>query len=255
MTTGLQRPSTRLVATSATLLFVELLLIRWIPANVIYVGFFNNFLLMASFLGIGCGILLGRTGTRVRPAPFPLLLFALVAIVFSGQLNAQLPTAGEVWLGSTVDVNVLVFIPVIVLVTAVMASLAMPLGPLLGSMPPLRAYGLDIAGSLLGITLFVAFAALRTPPLVWLIATAILAGVLSLAHGVDRHSLVGAVAMLGVLFLGVVDVRQGDMWSSYYRVTMNSADGLENVFVNGIPFQTLWRAESDNKIPVYDQIY
>src|SRR5262245_13456025 len=48
----------RLFLTSATLLFVELLLIRWIPANVIYVGFFSNFILMASFLGIGLGILL-----------------------------------------------------------------------------------------------------------------------------------------------------------------------------------------------------
>lgn len=259
MTSLLQRPSTRLVVTSATLLFVELLLIRWIPANVIYVGFFNNFLLMASFLGIGCGILLGKSGTRPRPAPFPLLLFALVAIVFSGQLNARLPTAGEVFIGSTgsglVDVNVLVFIPVMILVTAVMASLAMPLGPLLKSMPPLRAYGLDITGSLLGISLFVAFAALRTPPLVWFIAAAILAGALALANGVDRHSLVGAVAMLGVLFLGVVDVRQGDVWSSYYRVTMNAGEGLETVYVNGVPFQTLWRAESDTKIPVYDQLY
>ncbi len=44
---------TRLVLTSGTLLFVELLLIRWIPSEVRYIGFFSNFLLMASFLGIG----------------------------------------------------------------------------------------------------------------------------------------------------------------------------------------------------------
>jgi len=51
-------PRVRLLLTSATLLFVELLLIRWIPSTVKYVGFFTNFLLMASFLGIGVGILL-----------------------------------------------------------------------------------------------------------------------------------------------------------------------------------------------------
>ena len=51
---------TRLVLTSGTLLFVELLLIRWIPSEVRYIGFFSNFLLMASFLGIGIGLLLGR---------------------------------------------------------------------------------------------------------------------------------------------------------------------------------------------------
>ena len=52
----------RLFLTSGTLLFFELLVIRWIPANVTYIGFFSNFLLMASFLGIGTGILLGRRG-------------------------------------------------------------------------------------------------------------------------------------------------------------------------------------------------
>jgi SAM-dependent methyltransferase len=253
------RPSIRLLLTSATLLFVELLLIRWIPANVVYVGFFNNFVLMASFLGIGCGILLGRDRGRMRPALFPLFLFALVAIVYSGQLNARPPTMDEVFIGSTsrdlVEVNVFVLVPVIALVAALMASLALPLGPLLGSMPPLRAYGIDIAGSLVGITLFVGLAALRTPPIAWFIVAAILAGSLSLASGVDRHSLVGAVAMLGVIFIGAVDVRQGDLWSSYYRVTVSMVGGVENVSVNGIPHQALWPADSETKEPVYDQIY
>src|ERR1700675_2949602 len=66
----------RLFLTSATVLFVELLLIRWIPANVKYVGFFSNFLLMASFLGIGVGILRGRRGERLFMSPFAPLLLA-----------------------------------------------------------------------------------------------------------------------------------------------------------------------------------
>ena len=59
--------ATRLWLTSTTLLFVELLLIRWVPAEVRYIGFFSNFLLMASFLGIGLGILLAlRLLSRVE---------------------------------------------------------------------------------------------------------------------------------------------------------------------------------------------
>ena len=73
----------RLLLTSATLLFVELLLIRWIPANVKYVGFFSNFLLMASFLGIGVGILLGRCGGRLVLSPFPPLLLATNTLSFA----------------------------------------------------------------------------------------------------------------------------------------------------------------------------
>ena len=64
--TLLRRNEVRLFLTSFAILFVELLLIRWIPANVKYIGFFSNFLLIAIFLGIGLGILLGRK--RLEPA-------------------------------------------------------------------------------------------------------------------------------------------------------------------------------------------
>jgi hypothetical protein len=79
----LARPPVRLFLTATSLLFVELLLIRWIPANVIYVGYFRNFLLMASFLGIGVGILWGRDPKRVPLSPFGPLLFGLVILVTS----------------------------------------------------------------------------------------------------------------------------------------------------------------------------
>ncbi|TMB82591.1 MAG: hypothetical protein E6J39_08390, partial [Chloroflexi bacterium] len=79
----------RLFLTSFTLLFVELILIRWIPALVTYVGFFSNFVLMASFLGIGLGILLGRRQTRLPASPFPFLLLATVLLITTAQLNIQ----------------------------------------------------------------------------------------------------------------------------------------------------------------------
>ena len=71
----------RLVLTSGTLLFVELLLIRWIPSEVRYIGFFSNFLLMASFLGIGLGILLGRRKALDTIAIFPVLLAIVVWLI------------------------------------------------------------------------------------------------------------------------------------------------------------------------------
>ena len=47
----------RLFLTSFTVLFFELICIRWIPAHIRYIGYFSNFILLASFLGIGLGIL------------------------------------------------------------------------------------------------------------------------------------------------------------------------------------------------------
>src|SRR6476646_612492 len=140
---ALARPELRLLLTSFVLLFVELLLIRWIPANVKYIGFFSNFVLMASFLGIGLGILLGRRGATLPASPFPILLLALVVLVTGVQLNVKVPTSGEIFFGlqdsGSADVNFLVLPLVIVLVTALMTSLALPLGPLLRSMAPLSA--------------------------------------------------------------------------------------------------------------------
>src|SRR5438270_14013748 len=62
---------------SFTMLFFELLCIRWIPSYVRYLSYFNNFLLLASFLGIGLGMLSARRERFWFP-PFPVLLALLV---------------------------------------------------------------------------------------------------------------------------------------------------------------------------------
>src|SRR4051794_25920758 len=71
---------TRIFLVSFTLLFLELLCIRWIPAYVRYLSYFTNFILLASFLGMGLGILAARRATFRFP-PFPLLVLALAAVV------------------------------------------------------------------------------------------------------------------------------------------------------------------------------
>src|ERR687895_1265358 len=67
----------RLVLLSFLMLFVELGLIRWSGTYVVYLSFFTNFVLLASFLGVGVGFLRARArGDLFRL--FPLLLAALV---------------------------------------------------------------------------------------------------------------------------------------------------------------------------------
>ena len=52
----------RLVLLSFLMLFTELALIRWTAANNVYLAYITNFVLLASFLGIGVGFLLGSSG-------------------------------------------------------------------------------------------------------------------------------------------------------------------------------------------------
>jgi SAM-dependent methyltransferase len=262
----------RLFLTSATLLFVELLVIRWIPANVKYVGFFANFLLMASFLGIGVGILLGRRGVRLPLSPFAPLLLVTVFLVYGAQLNIQARDAGEIIFGldasNSADANFIVLPLVIVLVTALLASLALPLGPLLRSMPPLRAYAIDIAGSMLGIAAFTLLAFLGTGPTAWFVVTGVLLLLLALGSGPTPWSAVGGVAMLLVIGASIaVGSASGDVWSPYYRISpygtdlsiasTNPADGKPPFFlsVDGIPHQQIWDSTRAEQSDLHRQAY
>ncbi len=72
----------RLVAASFLMLFVELVLIRWTAAYVVYLAYFTNFVLLASFLGIGLGFLRAKADPDLfrwsAPALASLLAFVLV---------------------------------------------------------------------------------------------------------------------------------------------------------------------------------
>jgi hypothetical protein len=255
--------TTRLFITSATILFVELLLIRWVPAYVTYVGFFSNFLLMASFLGIGVGILFGRGGRRMPFLAFSLLLLGTVAIVYWARLDVQLQSQDELFFGlaesRSADVNFLVLPLLVVLVTVLLAMLAMPLGPLFRSMPPLRAYAVDIVGSIVGIVAFTALAAAGTDPLIWFGVAVGLVVLMQLGIGFRLRSLAGLAALAAVLLvtnnaLGPVDARR-DVFSPYYRITTyRDALGVEHVNVNGIPHQALHPLGLFRE-PFYDQVY
>jgi spermine/spermidine synthase len=262
----------RLLLTSATVLFVELLLIRWIPANVRYVGFFANFLLMSSFLGIGLGILLGRRGVRLPISPFPILLLATVLLVYGAQLNIQARDPNEFFFGleasTSADTNFVVLPLLVVLVTALIATLALPLGPLLRAMPPLRAYAIDIAGSMLGITAFATLAFLQTDPTVWFAITGILLLLLALGSGLTPWSAIGGAAMAVVIVsTAIVASASGDVWSPYYRISAWTADRERtsltdptagqpfSLSVDGIPHQNILDGEAAKHSQVHDQVY
>ena len=251
----------RLFLTSFLVLFVELLFLRWIPANIRYIGFFPNFLLIGSFLGIGLGIMAGRSGRSLRIPLFPMLLFGLVAVVANAQLNVQLHTADELVFGlgsnpHAADVNYLVLPAVVVMVSLVMASLATPLGSLLRQLRPLQAYAVDIVGSLTGIATFTALAALQTSPSVWFLVIAVAYAATAVGRPVTPWRALSATAILAVVYMSAVAPGLGalDRWSPYYRLSTLDTDPV-GIYGNGIPFQAMWRAADDRKPELYQQVY
>jgi hypothetical protein len=256
---ALSRPPVRLFLVSATILFAELLLIRWIPANVIYVGFFRNFLLMASFLGIGLGILWGRRGVQAPVSIFGPLLLAVAVIVMTGRVSIQLQSPGEIFFGlsenQAADVNFVV-LPVLVALTALLlAGLAVPLGGLLRSMVPLRAYAWDITGSMVGIAAFTLLSGLGTPPVVWFTVLAVLLVLGGLAAGIRRGSIVTALCVAGTIAVVIAGAKPNQFWSPYYRIDLYESGGVEAIDVNGIPHQAMWPVETALNDPLYTQVY
>ncbi|HYL40240.1 MAG TPA: hypothetical protein VET90_02930, partial [Candidatus Binatus sp.] len=219
--TFLRDTRVRLVLTSATLLFVELLLIRWIPSTVEYLGFFSNFLLIASFLGIGLGILLGRRVGFAAIATFPVLLAVVVWLITSLGLNIQIRSTDELFFGlaesHAADLNFLVLPLIFSLVTVLMAALALPLGPLLRSRPPLVAYTFDIVGSLVGIAAFTILSAADTSPIAWFAVVGILLVLLNAGSGgrvivALSGAGVALVAIVAVLAMIAGHMLPGEIW-------------------------------------------
>src|ERR1700752_4676883 len=94
----------RIFLASFLVLFLEVALIRWMPAYIRLLAYFSNFILLASFLGIGVGCLLagdgaGRSRRNLFPL-FPWLLFGLIFAVDHVRLEVRVPSTSTIYFSS-----------------------------------------------------------------------------------------------------------------------------------------------------------
>src|SRR6185369_2450365 len=88
-----------LFVSSFLVLFLETALIRWMPAYVRLLAYFSNFILLASFLGIGLGCLLAA-GRRQLFVYFPAILLGLIVAVDRLRLEVALPSTSTIYFSS-----------------------------------------------------------------------------------------------------------------------------------------------------------
>src|SRR5438046_8743529 len=117
-----------LFVSSFLVLFLETALIRWMPAYVRLLAYFSNFILLASFLGIGVGCLVaGRR--RNLLVWFPLVQLAVILAVDLLRLEVALPSTSTIYFsGGTAEAVVPVGRPLPT--TPLFASVAAFLVPL-----------------------------------------------------------------------------------------------------------------------------
>lgn len=230
---------------SLLFLFMELAFIRWFPAQVLFLTFFTNTVLLASFLGLSLGCLAAR-GARDYLVSTPVLLavsmiaaaametvrLALQDILDVGK-NAFSPQV--VFFGTEVKLHDVAsfIVPMelvagvfFVLIAAVMIGPGQVIGRRFAAIPnAVQAYMVNIAGSLAGILIFNAFSWWLSP--VWWFAF-IAAGLayLLLGQSPRRWWAVGLALAAPVLLelpqyysLGVIRSNYAEeFWSPYYRI-------------------------------------
>lgn len=241
----------RLFLISAIALYTEVVLIRWMSAEIRMFAYLKNFTLFACFLGLGLGMMRRGSG-RVRSEKLLPILMAVIVLTlaFSSQLHLtrlffpdvgvyqwggnlrspqllpaaralpvlgavlrHMPDASVPWMlgGLALAVGCALFC----LVLAIFYRIGVVLGECLEAAgPPLRAYTLNLAGSLAGTLAFTALVFFSLPPWVWVLP--IFAGLLYFSSRRLRDALI-----LGCL-LAVIAVSEASshvQWSPYYRIT------------------------------------
>jgi Spermine/spermidine synthase domain len=231
-----------LFVSSFLVLFLETALIRWLPAYVRLLAYFSNFILLATFLGIGVGCLLARRRRNLF-VWFPLILFAVILAVDLLRLEVAVPSTSTIYFSSgttapVVPVESTLLLPLLFIsVAALFVAVAHRMGRDLSGRPPLRAYVINLLGSLTGVAAFALVSWLELPPSAWfgVAAAAALPFILQ-----DRRWLAAVnVALLAGSLAVVHRMEAGSLWSPYYRITIFQDKADTVVEVNHIFHQSM----------------
>jgi SAM-dependent methyltransferase len=229
----------RLFGYSFLILFLELALIRFIPSNVRMAAYFINLVLVAAFLGMGSGLLLQyRKKDFVFLFP-PILLGLFLVSAFFGNVVVQAEQGGSEFLWpSYYDFSPASkkwgIVPVISILflfsTLVFIPLGQGMGREFGKFQPLKAYSINVAGSLIGIGAFALLSQALTGPLVWFV----IAGLVFLLLCSNKKEAVSLLVCLPVvLFLVFQSKQDNEVWSPYYKIDALLNPPAITVNVNG----------------------
>ncbi|MDB4891384.1 MAG: Spermidine synthase-like protein [Gemmatimonadetes bacterium] len=231
----------RLACYSGLILFFELAFIRYTSAYVRVFGFYLNFVLIATFLGMGVGLLQAHRASALKWMAPATMVMITGAVGYFSAARIAVPNDQHEFLWGIFDSasSSGQMIPMVLAVTALFALSALffvPLGALMGAefrkLPPLRAYTFDIVGSLCGIGIFAALSATRQSPITWF-AIGSLVWMLA-SRGDWRYSL--TLALSGLAMVTIATWTEGtrpEHWSPYYRINVTKVDDRLRIAVNG----------------------
>ncbi len=241
--------------TSFLIIFLELALIRVFPAQVAFLGFYSNFILIGSFAGIGIGLLLSKYKFDLRKV-FPWMLF-LTTIILSLQIKIFPNFDGKQELFRPLDlVSEVIMVPLIILVViALMASLSQRLGLLFNQFKPLIAYKWDVAGSIVGVILFAVLSYLRTDPLIWFSLISILFIYLNRKEKDIKKDIAVFSVSFFILFIAIYKDSGDIIWSPYQKLSVITQSEKFQLLANNIEHQSVYKDLAKLEPSIYTFVY
>jgi hypothetical protein len=215
---------------SFTALFLELMVIRWVPSVVRLVAYYANLMLLSSFLGLGVGAVASGRKWRLF-AWFPLLLAAEIGSLLLCRHLVLGTSISEMRFGATNlrPGNYLILTGIFVVNALVFVPVGQQMGALFNALPRLTAYAWDLGGSLCGTLCFGLFSLQHFSPVLGL------AGVMMLYLSLVPWRRWGwsMVVFVPVLLAMVTANERGTLWSPYYHIVVR--DGVTNSAVTSDP--------------------
>jgi len=170
-----------IVGSAALSLFLELAVIRWQGTIFEFFAFYKNYGLLACFAGLGLGYALSRNEEGIPLSltlcllawQFGLLMFLRFGLPRPSVSLATSPFLEQLSMGLQTSTSnqsraVYLLLTVVFLLTALaFVPLGQVCGRLMEKTSQLSAYGLNLGGSLLGVSLMFLASWLWTPPVVW----------------------------------------------------------------------------------------
>ena len=212
-----------LAVVSFLLLFLELAVIRWLPATIRVTAYFSNIVLVSCFLGMGIGCIVRARRDLLPTAPALFLALTVLATLL-GRTGIAIPFQGHEYIfGFSGRLSWLWVLPLVFTVNAlVFVGVGQRLARSMAGFRPLAGYSINVAASLAGTLAFTLLSFLRLPPLAWFAACALLT--LWLLR-VRRGPLALAVACL-IPALALVHLQgRGFLWSPYYKIAVRDHPG------------------------------
>jgi spermidine synthase len=250
---------------SAVGLLLEMMLIRWIGTEIRIFAYLQNTVLIVCFLGLGMGCFTCR-----KPIQFTRSLIALLALTImlsipllrgiAGRITEFLSSLGDlvIWAQAVSDSplttvgNVTLGLIMTFYVMVMLWEVFVPLGRILGRAMDdhprtIRAYSINVAGSLVGIWLFVLLSAMGTPPIIWLLVAGAML-LLFLGSGAERKRNLGFLAAtIAVSFLAGREPSAVEVaWSPYQKLSFGEQEdvqiwaGTNVIRVNNTGYQGLF---------------